>query len=88
VPAASAWADSGGDGQCGSPFGICTRYDAEQGDYDWYEPHEPNLDEAGLPWFYFIANPDKLVPEWRRKYIEETEPLWGKRHWEIGTENG
>ncbi len=67
---------------CRCPCGLCTRLDAEQGDHDWYEPHEPNLRQAGLPWFYFIPTPAKLVPDLRTSYIEESEALWGEEHWQ------
>jgi hypothetical protein len=36
--------------QCACSFGVCTRLDPIQGDHDWYEPHEPRLAQAGLPW--------------------------------------
>ncbi len=49
------------EGGCGWMRGLCTRLDPIHGDQDWYEPHEPRLEAAGLPWFYFIAGPEKLT---------------------------
>src|SRR5262245_52812435 len=68
--------------QCGCSFGICRRLDPINGNKDWYEPNEVKLEEAGLPWFYFISGPEKLVAELRDKYIRESELLWGIKHWE------
>lgn len=66
---------------CRNPFGRCSRLDPDTGDGDYYEPHEPNLEEAGLPWFHFIAAPIDIVDNLRDQYIEESEALWGKEHW-------
>lgn len=66
---------------CRCPFGLCTRLDAEHGDNDWYESHDPNLRAAGLPWFYFYPSPSKLVSGFREEYIRESEALWGEGHW-------
>ena len=62
---------------CGSPFGLCRRLDAGHGERDFYEPHEPNLERAGLPWFYFIPDGEKLVAELRDEYERESQKLWG-----------
>ena len=70
---------------CGNPFGVCIRLDAERGDSDWYSNHGPNLEKAGLPWFYFYPSPDGLTANSRQKYIEESEALWGKEHWKRET---
>ena len=64
------------DGGCACSFGLCTRKDPVNGDHDWYEPHEPRLRDAGLPWFYFIPGPGKLVPERRAEYEREAGRLW------------
>lgn len=61
-------------------FGLCTRLDPVGGDRDWYEPDEPDLEEAGLPWFYF-ASPRSLAPGLSERYIDESETLWGNEHW-------
>ncbi len=66
---------------CRSPFGVCTRLDPVNGDHDWYEPHEPNLREAGLPWFYFIVSPDGLTPTSKARYIVESEAMWRQERW-------
>lgn len=68
---------------CHHPFWLCTRLDPEHGKKDGYEDHGPNLEEAGLPWFYFYPSPDRLVPEVREKYILESEAMWGKEHWKV-----
>ena len=62
---------------CGCPFGLCTRLDSERGKHDFYEPHEPNLARAGLPWFYFIPDADKLANESKEEYEREAKRLWG-----------
>jgi len=61
---------------CGWSAGRCTR-GGLGGDEDWYEPHEPELEGAGLPWFYFIANASTLVEELRSRYLAESSALWG-----------
>lgn len=66
---------------CRCPFGLCTRLDPERGGHDWYEAHEPNLRDAGLPWFYFYPSPEHLTPKMRQRYITESEALWGQEHW-------
>lgn len=52
-------------GRCGWRLSRCTRLDPEGGDGDAYEPHEPLLEEHGLPWFYFIPAPHRLAEEAR-----------------------
>jgi hypothetical protein len=42
------------DDFCACTFGLCIRLDSINGDKDWYEPNEPELERASLPWFYFI----------------------------------
>ena len=77
------------EGECMCEFGTCTRLDPEHGDRDWYEPDEPDLQEAGLPWFYFIASPNSLAPQLKEKYTAESEAVWGKEHWHaLETETG
>ena len=71
-----------GCGLSDSSFGPCTRQDPVRGQHDYYETHDPNLEKAGLPWFYFISSPLKIVKAFRKKYISESEALWGKEHWE------
>jgi hypothetical protein len=42
--------------ECGSGvFGPCRRETRNPAHYDWYEPHEPNLDKAGLPHDHFLS---------------------------------
>lgn len=65
------------EGGCGRTSGACKRLDPVAGDYDAYEPCEPTLDRDGLPWFYFIADADRLVPELRERYRRESRELWG-----------
>ena len=66
---------------CRNPFLVCRRLDPEHGQRDGYEDDRPNLEQAGLPWFYFYPSPDSLVPEVREKYVRESEAVWGKEHW-------
>jgi hypothetical protein len=69
-------------GRCSCTFGACVRSEPAGQNRDWYEPHEPNLLAAGLPWFYFIPDPYGIVSRLRKRYVRESELLWGKRHWE------
>ena len=71
------------EGKCWCDFGICIRLNPEEGDRDWYSTDNPDLEEAGLPWFYFIPSPDSLVPHARDKYIADSEALWGREHWKV-----
>ena len=64
-------------GECGCAFGLCTRVDAANGDHDWYEPSEPNLARADLPWFYFIPSIENLDGEFHKAYLKESQSLWG-----------
>ncbi len=67
-----------GEGQCVCSFGLCKRLYPDPGSHDWYEPHEPNLERHGLPWFYFIPTSEKLVEESREEYVRESRRLWGE----------
>lgn len=40
--------------QCGCTFGRCQRWSKNTDDNDWYEPHEPNLERAGLGHDHFL----------------------------------
>jgi hypothetical protein len=67
---------------CGcTSFGVCVRLDSNVGTHDWYEPHEPNLEAAELPWFYFIPSPEMVDEGNKKKYILQSEAIWGKAHW-------
>lgn len=66
-----------GKNGCFCQLGVCTRHDPENGDHDWYEGHDLALAEAGLPWFYFIPDAEKLTEESREEYIRESRKLWG-----------
>ena len=70
-------------GECLCEFGVCTRNDVEKGENDYYEPDEPDLELAELPWFYFISSPMNITERngLRDRYLLESEPLWGKEHW-------
>ena len=59
----------------------CIRLDPKA-KFDSYEPDEPSLAKDGLPWFYFIPNPELVVEKLTVKYIKESEELWGNRHWD------
>lgn len=65
------------EGTCVCPFGLCKRLYFHSGLIDWYEPHEPALEQHGPPWFYFIPGPHKVVHERREEYIRESRRLWG-----------
>ena len=71
------------EGECRCEHGICTRNDIEKGTRDYYESDGPDLELAGLPWFYFYSSPSSLTERGgiREKYIVESEVLWGKEHW-------
>lgn len=64
-------------GMCVCSFGLCKRLHHHPSLQDWYEPSEPTLEHHGLPWFYFIPGPHKLVEELREEYIRESQRLWG-----------
>jgi hypothetical protein len=64
------------DGGCACPFGRCTRLDGVTGDADFYESHGPNLERAGLPWFYFNTL-ENLRAEFHQQFLRESEQLWG-----------
>lgn len=63
--------------QCGWSGGRCVRLGVAGADGDWYEPHEPELERAGLPWFFFIPDSSHLVQELRARYLAEAAALWG-----------
>lgn len=64
------------ENQCRRTFGLCIRENTNNSRTDWYEPCEPELRKAGLPWFYFIPNKDHLVEEQKEEYERETQKLW------------
>lgn len=64
------------EGGCACSFGRCIRLDPEGGDADYHDAHEWNLEQAGLPWFYF-ATLDPLRPEFHEQFLRESEALWG-----------
>ncbi len=63
---------------CRRTFGLCKREDSANSDKDWYEPCEPELKKADLPWFYFISSGEKLVENLREKYKIESAKFWEK----------
>lgn len=65
------------DGHCGCSFGLCTRLGAPGADADWYEPDEPALERAGLPWFFFIPSAARLPADRQEEYVRESARLWG-----------
>ena len=69
------------EGGCGCSFGLCKRLSSAAGDADYYEPHEWNLERAGLPWFYF-GRLENLQPKFREEFLRESARLWG------GTDEG
>lgn len=56
---------------------LCIRLDPIHGTDDYYEPHEPNLEEHGLPWFYFYPDAHMIVDDLKEAYRRESEELWG-----------
>lgn len=56
-------------------LGKCMRNDIQRGLKDVYEPHEPNLDDAGLPWFYFTTK-ESLAEEFHEDYDRDSEAWW------------
>ena len=64
------------NGGCACSFGVCTRLDKEGGCRDFYEPCEPRLEEAGLPWFYFVTLAC-LHPTFHARFKRESKAHWG-----------
>ena len=64
--------------RCACAFGICTRNPVAQSGTDWYEPDERALENACLPWFYFIASVKNLVEQFHERYIKESTEIWGE----------
>jgi hypothetical protein len=62
---------------CAWPWGTCGRLGLNAEDRDYYEPHEPALEQSGLPWFYFIASLENLIPEMHEEYLAGVAALWG-----------
>ena len=54
----------------------CFRETGNVHDEDLYEPCDPHLEQAGLPWFYFTASVDDVVEERREEYLRESAKLW------------
>jgi hypothetical protein len=63
------------EGGCSCTFGLCKRLDPVNGTQDFYEPCEPRLEEAGLPWFYFCTL-KSLSPEFQQKFLLEAQQWW------------
>jgi hypothetical protein len=59
---------------------LCVRLDSVRGTNDFYEPDEPDLERAGLPWFYFIPDTHTLLGERKEPYLRESVALWGEDH--------
>ncbi|MBN9117755.1 MAG: hypothetical protein J0I06_01050 [Planctomycetes bacterium] len=64
------------EGGCGCGFGVCRRARPGEAATDWYEPHEPRLEAAGLPWFYFTTLA-ALRADFHQKFVQEATQLWG-----------
>jgi hypothetical protein len=64
-------------GGCGCHFGPCRRSRVDAGATDYYEPCEPRLEAAGLPWFYFTTL-DSLREEFHQKFLQEAAQHWGE----------
>ena len=63
--------------KCACSFGACVRAPNSDSETDWYEPNEPLLQKAELPWFYFIPSTKCLGDEFHARYIRESTELWG-----------
>jgi len=63
--------------KCACAFGLCKRGPDNSSNTDWYEPNDPALKKAGLPWFYFIAHLKNLGEQFHAQYTEESKALWG-----------
>lgn len=63
------------DGGCSCMFGPCTRLDPVNGSRDHYEPCEPELLRAGLPWFYF-STLENLHPKFHEQFLRESQAHW------------
>jgi hypothetical protein len=68
------------EGRCECGFGVCTRLDPVNGEGDFYEPCEPELEDADLPWFYFMDPTRLLASPFRKKYLRLVRELWGDDH--------
>lgn len=66
------------EGHCGFEYRLCTRLDPVNGDADYYEPCEPELEADDLPWFYFMTPAEMLASPFRKKYLRLTRDLWGE----------
>jgi hypothetical protein len=67
-------------GHCGLVgFASCCRLPESPGDVDLYEPCEPELERAGLPWFFFVSRPSVLTAEARERYEREAPAYWAKK---------
>ena len=64
--------------RCACAFGACMRNPVAQSGTDWYEPDERALENAGLPWFYFIASVKNLVEQNHERYNKESTEIWGE----------
>lgn len=63
-------------GGCACTWGPCTRLEPTTGVRDFYEPCDPELAEAGLPWFYF-STLDTLRAELHERFLRDASELWG-----------
>lgn len=64
------------DGGCSCSLGPCSRLSRAPDAKDMYEPDEPALARAGLPWFYFVRE-ELLTRRHRRQFRREARALWG-----------
>ena len=65
------------DGGCACDFGKCRREEPEEMGTDYYERHERNLSEAGLPEFYF-STLENLVSKEHSPFVNDACKQWGR----------
>src|SRR5688500_10625575 len=70
-------------GGCACTWGPCARLDRKKGIRDFYEPCEPALEDAGLPWFYF-STLRNLHPDFHERFLKEASALSGAAAFEAG----
>lgn len=63
-------------GGCSCSWGTCSRLRPGKEARDYYEPCEPELAKAGLPWFYF-STLQNLRADFHERFLREAAALWG-----------
>lgn len=71
------------EGGCACTWRVCARLDRKKGTRDFYEPCEPVLEDAGLPWFYF-STLRNLRADFHERFLKEAQAHWGAAAFEAG----